>query len=481
MFNFIKKILDSPTLMSWSSVFVRFGSAIFVLPLILKFFSPVEQSFWFFINTIIGIANIADSGFGPTLIRAVSYFKAGALKIPRTREEYDEKMEISGEGPNLQNLRNLLKTSFRIYFFLNLFLLVVLSTVGVLLVWNIMNLGGHDPSLWISYAVIILFCVVSINTVKWSSFIRGLGFMTVDARFSTFIGFIQIIAFVIVLLIYPKPVLLVSVMFIQAIVRLLYLRRFVLRWFKEQGVEIDNKPHFDKKIFHSLWGATWRNAGLSWGSYAIITGTQIVVAQIKDPVIMASFLFTMRVIQIIGGLAQAPFYTNLPKIYEQAAVKNFEKMKKISSEYIFTGMALLVVAFTGMALLGDPILALIGVETRLLPLNILLIIFITEILNWHSAFHASIYISTNQIPFLIPTIISGALIIGLGFHFLPIYGVMGLVLTQFFVQLSCNNWFSVSLTLRLLKWNFFRYMVEMPGYGTKGILQKLKYFAGKAM
>ena len=89
--------------MTWASNFVRFGSAIFVLPLILKFFTPIEQSFWFFINTIIGFAMLADSGFGPTLIRAVSYFKCGADYLPRNKKEYDKMDKIADEEPNLSS------------------------------------------------------------------------------------------------------------------------------------------------------------------------------------------------------------------------------------------------------------------------------------------------------------------------------------------------------------------------------------------
>ena len=77
-------------MMSWASQFVRFGSAIFVLPLILKFFTPIEQSFWFFINSILGLAMLADAGFGPTMIRAVSYFNSGADYLPRNKKEYDK-------------------------------------------------------------------------------------------------------------------------------------------------------------------------------------------------------------------------------------------------------------------------------------------------------------------------------------------------------------------------------------------------------
>jgi hypothetical protein len=320
---------------------------------------------------------------------------------------------------------------------------------------------------------------VMITSIKWSSFARGLGYLSLEARISTLMDAFQVVIFVVILTLKLPPVYLVGIMLLSVIGKLLWLRKFVLKWFREQGIIHIEKRYFDRQIFHSLWGATWRNAGLSWGNYAIISGTSIVVAQIKDPVMMASFLMTMRVINIIGGFARAPFYANIPKIYELAAKKDFKNLKIRASEYIFVGLAVLAAGFGAVALLGNWSFGLIGIETRFLPLAILLIIFVTEILNWHSAFHASIYISTNHVPFLIPSTVSGGLIIGLGLLVLPKYGVFGLVVTQFFIQLAFNNWFAVWLSLRLLNWNLFNYLRVMPVHGVKALIAKARYFRNR--
>ncbi len=475
MINFLKKIFDSPTLMSWSSVFVRFGSALFVLPILLKVYSNIEQSFWFFTNTIAGFAMLADSGFGATLVRAVSYFGAGATRIPRTRKEYDEKVEIVNDEPNLEKLKDLLTTSFTIYTYLTGFLILILSTAGVAMVWNIMSLGHHRLDLWLAYIALIPYCAMMISSVKWSSFVRGLGFISLEARFGVFQGSLQIIVFIVLLSFKLPPVFLISYMMLQSVVRFLYLRWYVLRWFRRNGIRIKKRRHFDKEIFNSLWGATWRLGGLSWGAYAITSGTSLVIAQLKDPVMMASFLFTMRIVGFINNLARAPFYTNVPKIYSLAAKKNFDSLKVKSSEYIFLGMLVMIGGFSAISIFGNLGLDLIGIKTRFVPLGILLVICITEILDIHSSYHASIYTSTNHIPFLWPALISGALIIGLGFYVLPIYGIMGLVLTKFIIQLSFNNWYSVILSMKLLNWNFFRYLADMPFLGMRGIMAKLHF------
>ena len=422
-------------MMSWASYFIRFGSALFVLPLILGFYTQVEQSFWFFINTIIGFAMLADSGFGATLIRAVSYFKAGASYLPRNKKEYDEIDEIEQGEPHYQNLVNLLTTANRIYIFLGLFTVLILSTGGIAAVWNILTIAEHQTGLWVAYLIIIPYCYTMIMGVKWSSYMRGLGYVAQEARFGAFQGLLRVTAFVILLLFKLGPAYLIAVMLVESVVRYIYLRWFVLRWFRKENVEIPKKNKFDPVIFRSLWSATWRTGLLFWGAYGIQSGTSILAAQISDVVMMANFLFSMRIFTFLLNIARAPFYSNVPKIYSLAAEKNTMVLRQKSSEYMFIGMAVFIAGSLFLGFFGNNILAMFpSIDTRFVPLTVFAIIALTEVLDLHASYHATIYTSTNHVPFVLPATISGALIVWIGFLTLPKYGILGIVATKFFIN-----------------------------------------------
>lgn len=451
--------------MSWASYFVRFGSALFVLPLLLKIYSPVEQSFWFFINTITGFAMLADSGFGETLMRAVSYFKAGADYLPRNKKEYDEIDKIEKGEPNLKNLKNLLTTANRIYIYLGLFSVLILATGGIAAAWNIFELSGHRTDIWIGYIIVMPYCYFMILSVKWSSFMRGLGYIAEEARFGIFQGVLRVTAFVILLLFKLGPAYLIGVLLLESVLRYFYIKWFVGRWFKREKIIIKDDKYFDKVIFRSLWSATWRTGLLFWGAYAIQSGTSILASQINDAVIMANFLFTMRIFNFILNIARAPFYTNVPKIYQLAAEKDLKNLRRKSSEYMFLGLGVKVAALAVLGIFGNQILDLLGIETRFVGMTIFLIMAVTEILDLHASFHATIYTSTNHIPFVLPAIISGGLILLVGFQVIPAYGIMGIVLTKFIIQFMFNNWYAPILSLKLLKWHVFNYLKEFPYFG----------------
>ncbi len=463
----LKRILNSPTMMSWASYFIRFGSALFVLPLILKFFTPIEQSFWFFINTIIGFAMLADSGFGATTVRAVSYFKAGADYLPRNKKEYDEIDKIEEGAPNLEKLKNLLTTANRIYVYLAVLAVLIISTGGLAASWNILEISGHQKDIWIAFILVIPYSGIMILAVKWSSIMRGLGFIATEARFGVVQGVIRILIFIVLLLLKLGPAWLVGYMTIEAVVKFIYTRWFVLRWFRREKVVIENRTYFDKEIFRSLWSATWRTGLLFWGAYAIQSGTSILASQLDDAAMMASFLLTMRIFNFVLNIARAPFYTNVPKIYSLAAQKNLKELRKKSSEYMFLGFGVMVAGLLFMILLGNPSLQLLGIDTRFVPALILIIIAVTEILDLHASFHATIYTSTNHVPFVLPATISGGLIILAGFLVMPEYGLLGIVVAKFLIQWLVNNWYAPWLSLRLLEWPLLKYLYQFPLYGIR--------------
>jgi hypothetical protein len=227
----LKRILNSPIIMSWSAQFTRFGSIVLVTPLIIANYSLVEQSFWWLIGNIIGFALLADSGFGSALVRAVSYFRAGESVLPRTRKEYDNRQQIINAEPNIEKLRDLLATTRPIYFILGV-LSMLLLLAGTLIFRNLFTMAGNRIDFWITYFMLIPLCYLMIMTIRWSSYMQGLNQIAKEARASTLIEVIRIIIFTVLLSLKMSPMYLVITMFFAAMARYIYVRSFVTRWFR---------------------------------------------------------------------------------------------------------------------------------------------------------------------------------------------------------------------------------------------------------
>lgn len=467
--------------MTWAKDLVRFGSPLFVMPLAILAYSEIELSFYFIIHTIIGFAMLADSGFGSVLVRAVSYFDAGADYLPRTKEEFHEAEKFDGLPPNKQKLADLFTTTRRIYAVLSGFLILMLTTGGTAFIWNLMEQAEHRFDLWLAFGLLIPFCVISINNVRWSSFMRGLNFVAVEARVSTIINATRILLFIVLLAFKLEPMYIVIGFLLSASANHLYLRWFINKWIRENDIQLRHSAYFDKGIFKSMWSATWRMAGILYGNFFVEQGNVILIAQITDVKLMANFLLTSRLLRIALLFSRSPLYAKIPFIYNLAAKKKFDEIKKHASQYIFLGMSMTVTAFLILGMFGNPILELTPKEVRLLPVGLFIIMALTEILDMHSGFHGSIYTSTNHVPFLLPSLLAGAAIFLVGKYWtLPAYGVHGIIFTRFFLQLAFNNWYAPALNLNLLKWPLHRYLFDVPSLGTKFLFQKGMSFIKKS-
>jgi O-antigen/teichoic acid export membrane protein len=464
----LKKILNSAILMSWASYFVNFGSNLIVFPLLIKVYDDVEVSFWFLVSTIVGFAMMADTGFGSALQRAVAYFNAGAKSLPKDKKEYDSIEEIEDKRPNYKQLNNLLATSGRIYNILSFISLAFVMIGGTAIIWNVFRLSGHRIDLWLGFLLLIPDTFILMNSIKWSSFMKGLNFIAVEARISSVIGVVKVVVFTVLLTIGAKPVYLIGFMLLADTFRLFYIRHYIKSWFRKTvKPNIKEKPVFSKSIFTSLWAASWRLGGIFWGNYFVEQGDNIIIAQVSEPKTIASFLITKKILEIFRSISITTFYAKIPIVFELAAQKKLSELKSFASGYMFFGLFIIVSAYTAIILFGNPLLEFFNIEKRLIDLPVLILICATMILDIHSSYHAGIYTSTNHIPFLIPSVASGVVIFAVGFNIVDTHGIYGVVLVRFIVQLLFNNWYAPYLSLRLLNWRVKKYIYEFPLMGIR--------------
>ena len=151
----INKMLNSPSIMTWASYFVKFGSSIFVLPLILVNFPESEIAVWLIFLLILGFSQLADTGFGPSVIRAASYYYSGAKNIPASITDFNMNQSEFTKRINFNGLEKLLNTFNIIYLILGCIAIIFLLTFGQLFVRNSINLTDNIDVLNYAFYLII--------------------------------------------------------------------------------------------------------------------------------------------------------------------------------------------------------------------------------------------------------------------------------------------------------------------------------------
>jgi O-antigen/teichoic acid export membrane protein len=454
------KIRNSPTLMNWLNNGVVFMHGIIVTPLTLKQFDNIEYSFWMLLQTLLAFSLLIDSGFGHTLGRTVSFIFGGATKIPNNIKEFKELKGSKGE-PNYELLNRLLGTSARIYGIVSWSSVFLIGIVGTLMLWNLLELSNHNLEMWISFFVMLVLTYVSIQSVKWNSFMMGTQQVAIQFRIGTSLSFVQLIAFLLILLFAPNMVYLICVLVIKTMITFWIKKRLVIKKLNEKGNFYSRKRVFDKELFKPLWKSTWRLGISQWGSFFTKSGISIIISQVKDPALMASFLFTNRILDFIQKIAEGQFRANIPVVYSLMAEKNYKTIRNKISSSVFIMLFIFLAAFAGFGAFGNQLLAMLDIDKTILPMDIYLLFSATLILVSHSKLHGTVYVGTNSVPFYIPSIITGGLTVLLGFIVLPHYGLLGVVAVKFTLMILFNAWFSVYLNLNLLEWKVFQYIKDI--------------------
>lgn len=462
----LNKALNSPTIMTWASHVTIFAHGLLVTPLIILIFSKDQIAVWYLLQTLVGLGLLADAGFGFTLSRAVAFFVAGVENLPANREEYNEKLENRGKM-NLEKLASLFSTSYRIYLILSIIFILLFAPIGMAVMWNVMSLNDHDPFLWVAYGFTIASTFVDLQTIKWSAYMSGTKRVAELRRFGTIIGAVRIIGFTSLLFAKAGVVGLSSFIFFEALFRNFYLRGRVVKWFKDNNIKVKNLLYFDKGIFRSLWTATWRLGLTTWGNYFTVYGTSLIMSQVNNTSLMANFLFTQKILTFVQRISEAPFSANVPGIYMLIARKKIGEVKTEISKQLFLSVSMMIAGFLFIGLFGNEILGFLDVDIRFVPGMIYFVFALAIFLDSHATMQGTVYISTNHVPFLIPSLVSGFMMISVGFLVLPYYGLLGLVVVKLLVGMGMNNWYSTYLSLKLLSWRFIDYLrdISINGFG----------------
>jgi len=453
--------VNNPVFMTYLSYIVTFGSAVFVLPLVLLKFNAVEISIWFLFATIMGLAALADNGFGATLIRATSYFYSGAKKIPKNIEEFQKKEKNQNSSINASGITALVQTSNILYLAISALATIIVLAVGSFVVNNLISQSQNQDELWLAFYLLTVTVFIRMQTVKWNSFLQGFDKVALQKQIETVIGVIKILAYITILSFDMKILELVVADFVLALLSFFITKYKMKQLFKKYHIHEIYSFKYHKEVMTSIFPSAWRFGAMQWGGYFTNYGTSLIVSQLPDPKIIASFLVTQRIIFFARQLAQVPLYAKLPNIFQMMSKHQFAELKEFSAKAIRIGIGMLILTLVGVGFLGNLLLDLLSVKTRLVGNEVFVIMAISIVLEYHHAAHAQIYMGSNHVPFLYPALISGFLIISIGFGVVGTYGLMGIVLTQFFVQLSINNWFPVYLNLRLLDWKFGDYIKQL--------------------
>lgn len=449
------RLKKNALLMTCLEMIVRYGITIIVLPVALKKLDSTELAYYLFISTLMALAYLADSGFSQTIVRATAYFKAGAVEIP---ERVTELTFVETQNkPNWQAVGRLIATSNRIYLIIGFASTVLLSTLGIGAALNIVSQQNNRVNAWLSYILLVVLSFFLLQLSRWSSLLQGLNEVARAKRIELAVGVFRILCVATAMLSGFGVLGVVTVLISAAILSLILTKRAVRQITRENGLSKEHEI-YDTEMLKRLWPATWRMGVICWGSYLIYYGSSLVVSQIPDPKLIASYLLTFQIVTLLYRFATSPSLVYQPQIAAAMSICDLVTVNYLTLKIVRYSLVMYLFGGVLLYFYGADALILIKSKSQILAGNILLIMLIMYLLEMHHAIHAGIYMSSNHIPFMMPALYSGVAIVTAGYFSVHFWGVYGVVLSQLLVQAAFNNWYPVCLSLKLQNLTFKTYI-----------------------
>ena len=323
----VNRLWASPTANTWMSLFTRSVSLVLVLPLVLRNFSTSEAAVWFIFSTVLAVQGVLNFGFSQSFSRLLAYARAGA----RVEDMMDLRQNRSISAVNEVNwdsIGRIVFCMFRVFLALAVVSLILMGILGSLAVFRPISMAGHQPSIWIAWSLIVLGSSLSFLTVHYVSVLQGMNRLAEWRRWETVTSLGAIFTAFFVLLVGGRILSLVIASQVWTVICFFTFRLLCRRIENGQFKQLTGGC-WEKPVFKLVWNSAWKSGVTNILTFGLMQFTGVLQGQFGNPVTTTTYNFTLRIITIIGQVAQAPFLTKLPELARLRATGNLSGQLKV--------------------------------------------------------------------------------------------------------------------------------------------------------
>ncbi|HOC56207.1 MAG TPA: hypothetical protein PKI20_11355 [Verrucomicrobiota bacterium] len=415
---------------------VRVGANLLLLPLLLSRMPSSELALWYVFLALGGFANLADFGFGSAISRVYSFLWAGA-------EDFDAeglRPPSKNREPNLPRLRQLTRTVRFFYWRLSMAAALLLAVAGTVVLVRPVAAVADAQLAWICWAAYLLTIGYNLGTSWWMLACQGIGRVRELQAAYTWSGMVYVVCAAALLLKgWGLPAVVVASA-LRGVIMRMYCRRVyyaaVPKLPASQGLP-------DREILKRLWPNASKLGMISIGAYLINNGSVLISSHFLESKVTASLGVTMQIGAFLMSFAGLWLTVKWPQLTMLRTQGRLEEMSVLFARRLAFTMASFVLLATFVVMVGNPLLAWKGTQTRLLPTPALVFYFLylTQQL-FYVQFGALAY-TENVVPFFKISIFTGLWMLTLSFGLTWAYGFWGMMAAPLLAEATYSSWYTV--------------------------------------
>jgi len=366
------KLFSTALFWSYATTFLRFGGILLVLPVVLRTIHPEELGLFYVFQTLSIFATLLDIGLSPTIARSVSFAWAGARKLECSG--HDILSEGKSDSPNWALLSSLFNTFRKFYWFAAFVLLLILGVGCLPYIWKItatLTNPSEGRSIWL---FLCFGACWNFAGAIWPTMLGGMNKVR-EQQVAQLVAIVSGYAVTIAGLLLGFGLWALAASAIFQAITLRQIAQFLCRreW---RGKDEMREGHFDKRLFITLWPASWRT-GLIGGAVSIYLSAPVFVTSMFCGLNEAAEVgLSMQLALTVAQVAAVAILVKAPMLSILRVDGNLETLRDLFIDRTAIYITLFLSGMAGVLLFGDWLLhAVVKSRTPLPHITVLFLVF----------------------------------------------------------------------------------------------------------
>ena len=457
MFHIHKRLVNSAVYWSWIFNFLRLGSALLLLPLVLHKLSTADLGMYYVLLSLAGLSQLVDFGFGQTIGRFITYAMGGA------REIQAQGLPLPGNShtPNYTLLWELLAATRTIYRYLTLAVFIIVGIWGTYMV----ELRIHETSsvfiTRLAWAATLAGTMFDIYANWWCVYLRSLNEVLAAARISVLVMVVRLAV---------AAGLLCAGAGLLSLPIAAVLSDGLQRWLARSRclVLLKNQPTPDKievkKIFKVIWPNTWRVGVLLFSGYLTVNANTVICLWAFGLAANAKYGLSLQLMSIASTMAAVWVNVKHPLLGQYLARHNLASVRQILWPRLWLQNLTFLVLAAGVVLCGSLLLQWVGGGKEILSMGWLAILMLYTLLYLQYVTWTTLMATGNNLAYMWPTVATNVLSLILSLllvHFTTL-GLGALVLGPLLAGVIFNYWYWPAYAVKDIGTTLFHFLFVGP-------------------
>jgi O-antigen/teichoic acid export membrane protein len=394
---------------------------------------------WYIFTALSSLAiMICQNGVTPTITRVASYLMAGSHSL-----DPHERRELKSNGPNWIEIISLHRTTRGLAILLGAAGATVVGGIGYLFIFSDAVPSSLHHQCAIGWTIQVFGIGILISASILLAFIQGLDGM-LHSQKALFIA--RTVCPIVTILGLYNDLGIYSLGAGTAAMGITLLcsnLRFISRTKKQTKTRWTPAKTFRSHIRY-IWPTVWRFSLVNLGTWLILLSSTVIAGVYFGLREAGQLGLTQQAFQFCAAISSVWMTTATPQLCKLRANNSTIDLQRLFSTRRSRAIATYIFATTIVITCGPLVLEVAGAKTHILPTPYLLTIAIIYLLELHHGpICAGLIMTTNAVPFVKSSIISGLSIALLSWTLAATTSLQlwSLIIAQGIIQLAFNNWY----------------------------------------